>query len=86
MQDKQTGNMEPLDGQLAKEQALQAAKDKALPDRARQGQMLYVGQNVRVGRGKFTVTDISDEYVTLRGLPVEVNIRSRGKGKKRFKK
>lgn len=60
---KAVGNAE---GKLA--QALQAAKDKAQPDRAKQGPVFFEGEILEIKGGLFKVVRITQEHIKLKGL------------------
>lgn len=63
MQDKQTGEMVPLNHDDPVE------KDAAIPDRRRQGIVLIVGEKVDLKGGSFRVKSIGRKMVVLEGLP-----------------
>jgi len=63
MQDKRTGEFIEL------AEDTQKARDAAIPDRARQGVILYVGETVWIKGGRFVVVSIGQRVIRLRGLP-----------------
>ena len=63
MQDTKTGEM------LALEELSQEAKDLAMPDRARQGMTLSVGEHVTLKGGNFKVKSMGRKMIVLEGLP-----------------
>ena len=62
MQDTQTGEMLPI------ENLSQEAKDKAQPERARQGITLTVGEILDVKGGRFRVASLGRKMIMLEGL------------------
>lgn len=77
MQDTQTGNMEPLDLDLMKNEGEQAAADAAIPDRKHQGAVISEGQEICIGdennpaqiRGR--IVSIGRDVITIEPLPGE---------------
>ena len=63
MQDRQTGEMVRLPD------ITQESKDKAIPDRLRQGCVLTVGEIVDLKGGTFRVRSIGRKAVVLEGVP-----------------
>lgn len=63
MQDRQTGEMVPVDG------LHQEAYDAAIPDRRRQGIVPSVGEEVDVKGGRFRVHSMGRKMIVLEGLP-----------------
>ena len=63
MQDKQTGQMVPLPN------LDQESRDRAIPDRRRQGVILSIGEIVEVKGGTFRVRSIGRKMVMLEGIP-----------------
>lgn len=63
MQDSLTGEM------LRLVALTEEAKDKAMPDRSRQGCVLCVGEVLDVKGGRFRVHSIGRKMVVLEGLP-----------------
>jgi hypothetical protein len=63
MQDRQTGEMVPVNG------LNQEAYDAAIPERRRQGIVLTVGEEVDVKGGRFRVASMGRKMIVLEGLP-----------------
>lgn len=79
MQDLRTGEMKHLDKKFfegfkelppfEQREKLQAACDKAQPDRALQGPVFEVGEVIEIRGGRFQVTKIDLSGLKLKSLP-----------------
>lgn len=65
MQDLQTGAMVPIENDS------QEAKDRAIPQRERQGPTFAPGEIVEVKGGRFKVHAISDKRLYLDSIPAK---------------
>jgi hypothetical protein len=84
MQDLRTGEMVSVDQEAMFDQlkqadktfsnrmeALQAACDKAIPDRSRQGPLFQEGETLILRGGRFQVEKITRDGIFLKGLPTK---------------
>lgn len=81
MQDLSTGELKPLDPKFfegmekltgfEQRERLQAAADKAIPDRRNQGPVFMLGEEIEIRGGRFRVSSINPKKntLTLESLP-----------------
>jgi hypothetical protein len=80
MQDLESGDMVPIDPKLLErfgveqwigelDRQLQTAKDEAIPERANQGPVFSVGEELEIRGGRFRVHAITEKRIYLDSLP-----------------
>lgn len=70
MQSRDDGYLYQLDKEIMEKQGLQAAADKAIPNRAHQGPVFHEGEILEIKGGRFMVQMIrSRGRLFLKGLP-----------------
>ena len=81
MQDIKTGELVRLDYSAMEmpsdqvEERLQRAKDRAIPDRSRQGIVLSVNQKITINEFEFTIKSFSKRQVTCHGNTDQAKIK-----------